>query len=160
MRNLPSRVWLVGLLATSSAPGFAAVDVVECQNAGGERSFSSTCPPGSTQVGSRSVGGGDKEDEDPNANISATVYVIPDCDACLDVKEFLNIRKILYKEKFVHDDLKIQAELKEVTGGTLAAPTTVINEEVVTGYSREKLTNALRAAGYVKPPEEDPRAKK
>lgn len=126
----------------------AAVKVVECEDETGARSFYKTCPPGTTRVGSKKlrtgVGDGATDNSD---NLSAVLYLVPNCDTCEQVKEFLNIRNISVTEKNANEDLEIQNELTELTGG-LKVPTTVIGDQVLSGYNRQDFLTALKAIGY------------
>lgn len=131
-----------------SLQAMAAVKIVECEDDEGNRTFQKTCPPGTTEVGAKqfstgsgSAGAGQETD------IQATLYLIPDCEACEEVKEFLGSRNIPITEKNVSDDLQLQNELTELTGA-LQVPTTIIGEEILTGYSRTNFLQALKKAGY------------
>lgn len=150
MKN-PSYTLCVMLLCALSTAGHA-VEIVSCQGSDGRIGFYQRCPPGTVQVGSQSYrshsGGGD-----PNSKIRATVYAIPECDSCVEVKEFLSAHNISYDEKMVHEDIEVQNELRDVSG-SLSAPTTVIGQEIVKGYNRDKLMSALLASGYVAPDSE------
>lgn len=135
------------LLFTSSQ-GFAAVNIVECEDEQGNRSFQKVCPPGSTTVGQKKIHTGSGSDgKSQNANIRATLYMIPDCEACDEIREFLDSRNISITEKNVNESIELQTELTDLTGA-LKVPTTVIGEEVLTGYSRSKFLSTLEAAGY------------
>ncbi len=126
------------------------VQVVECEDKKGERSFYQKCPLGTTQVNAVKIRGKKRGAGDVNANIEATIYMIPDCESCIEVIEFLRVRGIRTTRKMVHEDIDTQNELRDLTGN-LSAPTTVIGEQILTGYSRTKLLSALEAAGYVDP---------
>lgn len=128
----------------------AAVKIVECEDEEGNRSFHKVCPPNSTVVGEKKLNTGASSDKkNNNVNIKAILYSIPDCEACEEIKEFLGTRNISITEKNVNEDIKLQTELTELTGA-LKVPTTVIGEEVITGYSRSKFLSVLEAAGYKK----------
>ena len=142
------RLWCAILSASILVPGYAAVEVVSCKNSQGQLGFYKRCPPGTTQVGSKQFRSAPASN--PNAHIKATIYTIPECDSCLEVKEFLTNRKLHYEEKLVHEDIDVQEELKALSGA-LSAPTTLIGETVIRGYSRDKLLSALAAEGYVEP---------
>jgi glutaredoxin len=131
-----------------SFPGFAAVNIVECEDEQGDRSFQKVCPPGSTQIGTKKLTtGGNKDSKNNNASIQATLYMIPDCEACDEIREFLDSRNISVTEKNVNESIELQTELTDLTGA-LKVPTTVIGEEVLTGYSRSKFLRTLESAGY------------
>ena len=127
---------------------FGAVTVVECEDEQGNRSFQKTCAPGSTQVGEKQFNTGTVSTEEKSAmNIQAKLYLIPDCESCDDVKEFLNARNIPINEIDVSDDIELQNELRNIAG-VLKVPTTLIGDKILTGYSRSSLMKALTAAGY------------
>ncbi len=125
----------------------AAVKIVECEDEEGNRSFHKTCPPSSTMIGEKKLSTGVSSDNTNKVNIEAILYTIPDCEACEEIKEFLGARNIPITEKNVSDNIELQNELTDLTGA-LKVPTTVIGEEVLTGYSRSKFLSILKAAGY------------
>ncbi len=127
----------------------SAVNIVECEDEEGNRSFQKVCPPGFTKVGEKKLATGtsSKETKSDNVSIHATLYMIPDCEACDEIREFLGARNIPITEKNANDDIEIQNELTELSGA-LKVPTTVIGADVITGYSRSKFLSALEAAGY------------
>jgi glutaredoxin len=126
----------------------AAVNIVECEDEQGNRSFQKICPPESTQVGEKKLNtGASLDNNNRNINIQAILYMIPDCEACDEIREFLGTRNISITEKNVNDNIELQNELTELTGA-LKVPTTVIGDEVLTGYSRSKFLSLLEAVGY------------
>jgi len=147
---------LINILFTAtiiifSLQGFAAVNIVECEDKEGNRSFQKTCPPGSTMVGKKKIStGGGLDSSSKSGNIQVILYLVPDCDVCDEVKEFLNVRNISITEKNVKDDIELQNELNELVGA-LKVPTTVIGDEIVSGYNRNSFKSALEAAGYIYP---------
>ena len=132
-----------------SSNNFAVVKIVECEDENGNRSFQKTCPPGTTLVGEKKLrtGSPGSGTENSNVDIQATIYLVPDCDACDEVKEFLNGRDISITEKNVKDNIELQDELNKLVGA-LKVPTTVIGDEILSGYSRQTFMEALKAAGY------------
>ena len=133
--------------------------VLQCKDEEGNISYQEFCPPGTTAVGEKQYGRKNKtsaESETTNADISATMYVVPDCDTCDLVREFLEFRKISVTEKNVNDSLEVQNELKDKTGSEdLKVPVTFIGENSVTGYDRQQLQAALKSAGYTEPSQEE-----
>lgn len=127
----------------------AAVKIVECEDEKGNRAFHKMCPPSTKMVGEKKLltGQSDKEKADGDININATIYIVPDCDTCEEVMEFLQTRNISITEKVVDKDLNLQTELTELTGG-LKVPTVIIGESVIIGYNRAELKAALKTAGY------------
>lgn len=128
---------------------FAAVKIVECEDENGNRSYQKTCPPGYTQLSEKKIktGSDSSNSKSSASNINAILYVIPECEACDEIKEFLNNRNISYTEKNVNEDIDLQKELTDLTG-SLKVPTTVIGDEILTGYSRSKFMDVLEKAGY------------
>jgi len=136
------------LLLVSHVPQLVAVTIVECEDNQGERTFQTSCPPGTTQVNTREIRTGTTPvTNSDTATVSATLYVVPECEPCEDVREFLQARNISVTVKDVSFEQEIQEELQALTG-TLRAPVTVIGESIISGYSRSELTTALTAAGY------------
>jgi len=145
------KILFATILISFSLQGFSAVNIVECEDEQGERSFRSACPPGTTQVGSKNVRtGSSSRDNDKSVIIKATLFSIPDCESCEEVKEFLQARGISFVEKNASVSIEIQQELITISGA-LKIPTTIIGEDVIVGYERSKLEEAYTKAGGVKP---------
>jgi glutaredoxin len=121
-----------------------AVKIYECEDEAGNRSFDSNCPPGSTIVGEKKFNLVKEPEASP---ISATMYLVPNCGACDQVREFFMLRKIALTEKNVDNNVELQKELTE-KAGELKVPTVVINDTVISGYDRVKMISTLEAAGY------------
>lgn len=150
------------ILVSFSLQAFSAVKVVECEDAQGGKSFQKSCPPGSTQVGSKKISTGSSGSDSDNSNIKATLYFIPDCDTCDEVREFLNTNGVSFEEKNANETVEIQEELTKISGG-LKIPTTIIGTEVVVGYRRSEFEDALAKAKDAEPEpasEEDKEAAK
>jgi glutaredoxin len=139
---------IVGLFSLNTT---AAVKVVECEDEQGNRSFQKVCPPGSTMVSEKKLATGKGEAtkaiSSSSSNIQATLYFVPDCEACDEVKSYLKNRNISITEKNASEDVSIQKELTELTG-TLKVPVVVIGEKTITGYNRSELKATLENAGY------------
>ncbi|MCZ6804358.1 MAG: glutaredoxin family protein [Proteobacteria bacterium] len=126
----------------------AAINVFECEDATGNRSFYKICPPGSIIVDEYKLTTGVGNPESfSNTSINATLYTVPDCDTYDEVREFLQNRKITITEKNVAGDLNNQNELTELTG-SLKVPTVIIGDQTVVAYNRAELKAALDANGY------------
>ena len=121
-----------------------AVKIYECEDEAGNRSFVSSCPPGSTIVDEKKFNVAKEPEVSP---ISATMYLVPGCGACDQVKEFFQLRKIALTEKNVENNVELQKELAG-KAGELKVPTVVINDTVISGYDRTRMISALEAAGY------------
>ncbi len=122
---------------------FSAVDVVVCEDSEGNQSFQKTCPPGTHLLEKKKVSVGKDASKEINlAKLEVILYTIPDCETCENVAIYLRSRDIPFSEKDVSNDPEMQKELTEISG-KLSVPVTVIGEEVVTGYNREKIGDIL-----------------
>lgn len=136
------------LLSVISFSGLC-VQIIECEDEEGNRTFAQHCPPGSEEVGKRQYSTSTPDaGATTTASLSTTLYIVPDCDTCDQVREFLQIRDISVMEKDVSDNAELQEELKEKTGGDLRVPVLLIGAEVLSGYNRTALLQALNNAGY------------
>lgn len=140
------QVSLLFLLYLITLP-VSATTVFQCEDEQGNRSFYDRCPPGTTAVDEKKFNVGIKKEPE---KISATLYFVPNCSPCDMVKEFFELRKIPLTEKNVNNNIDLQKELSEKTGG-LKVPTVVINDTVINGYNRDEMMNALKATGYKDP---------
>lgn len=151
MKKIISTFIFLFLLCPSYAS--AAVDIVECEDEEGNRSFQLKCPPGSIEVSKRKIatGTGSTSTAQNRDLASVTLYSISDCgDPCDGVRDYLQNRQISFSEIDVSDDLELQEELDELTGGTgkLRVPTITVGDAVIVGYKRSELISALEAGGY------------
>ena len=133
-----------------SRPLFA-VSIVECEDQEGNRSFQKSCPPGYTELNRKRfyVKGapGDRPTGEPaalGAGQSATLYMIPACDTCEEAREFLEANGVAVTEIDVSNDSAVQAEF-EALAGELKVPVTVIDGQLIRGYSRAEFRAALAA---------------
>jgi len=138
------------ILISFSPQGYSAVKVVECEDERGGKSFQTACPPGSTEVGSKKFSTGSSGSDNDYSNIKATLYFIPNCDTCDEVREFLNANGVSFDEKNANETVEIQEELTKISGG-LSIPTTVIGAEVIIGYIRSEFEAALAKAKDAEP---------
>ncbi len=67
---------------------------------------------------------------------------------CGLVKEFLSQEGVTFVERDVAEDAAALSELDQL--GAMTTPVTLINDEIVIGFDRERL-NALLAFGVSKP---------
>ena len=149
---------LIVLLALFIMPWIVnAVKVVECEDAQGDKTYQTACQPGTTQVNEKQFRTGSESSSTSNTtssvDISAILYMVPDCDSCADVREYLQARNISVTLKDASNEQEIQEELKALNG-ILRVPVVVIGETKVSGYNRTELNNALAAAGYIDENEE------
>lgn len=154
--NINLLIFLTLFLCAGTA---RAVAVYECEDANGNRTFQDRCPPGTKQVEKKDihVGTGSTGKSAASSIGPLTLYVVPDCDSCEQVKEFLAVRHLSVVEKNVNDNVDLQNELKE-KAGDLRVPTLLVGDQVITGYNRTSLLAALKQAGYKEPEEDKPAA--
>ena len=134
------------------SPPLLAVSIVECEDQEGNRSFQKSCPPGYTELNRKDfyVKGapGDGPTGEPAASLgmgqSATLYMIPACDTCEEAREFLEDHGVSVTEIDVSNDYEAQAEF-EALAGELKVPVTVIDGQLIRGYSRAEFRAALEA---------------
>jgi len=150
----------LALLGLGSLGGVAAVTIVECQDAEGQRFLSQRCPPGTVQVGEKKVRGAGSPAADPDvakaaAEYPVKLYTIKACDSCDLARNYLKQRGVPFSE---HDaaEPEVQQELQEAVG-SLSVPVILVGAETINGYSRSALKVHLDAAGYPDP-EADPEA--
>jgi len=134
-------------LAAQSFPALG-VSIHKCEDEQGNITYQDRCPPGTTVVESKNYRvKNDDDNTSGQATGPVTLYLVPDCESCIQVEEFLAARGIPVNRKDVKDNLELQEELK-AAAGELSVPALVINDNVVMGYDRNTLTNALSNAGY------------
>ncbi|MBI1732944.1 MAG: DUF4124 domain-containing protein [Gammaproteobacteria bacterium] len=144
------------ILALIAGPS-AAVTVFQCEDELGNRTFESACPPGTKEVQQKDyVGGGAAPaptQAQPAGDLPAvTLYLVPDCESCAQMREFLEFREIPYTTKDVKQDLALQVELKQ-RSGDLRAPTVMVGDKAIVGFNRGALLAALQESGHVAPEE-------
>lgn len=124
--------------------GVLATDVLQCKDSEGGLSFQKYCPPGTIEVNRKKIFTGKTKSNEDNSgtDMAVTLYVIPNCEACIEVKELLQSKNIVFAEKDVSDSFPLQEELTEIAG-SLGVPVTVIGEKVITGYQRGQIESIL-----------------
>ena len=151
----------IGFLFFSSP--LLAVSIAECEDKEGNRSFQKNCPPGYTEVGRKNIYVKGEPRGKPTADLpaagletdkSATLYMIPKCDTCDEVREFLQDNGVSVTEIDVSNDYQAQAEF-EALAGELKVPVTVIDGKLIRGYSRAAFKAALEAGPSEPGPDSD-----
>lgn len=74
------------------------------------------------------------------------IFTMATCEPCREAKRFLNETGVPYREFDVFIDPGAMEELKRLSGGT-RTPVIQVEDEVIVGFDREKLRNALDTAG-------------
>jgi len=156
MKNILSG--MLSIVCCLASTSLFAVTIYECEDEQGNRTFEQKCPPGTNPVQEKKVFTGKKEGSAPAAvNVNATLYSVPECDACQEIREFLTFRNISFTDKNVGDNIELQNELREVAG-ELKVPVLVIGEKIIKGYNRSEILDALKTAGYTEPESDQPAA--
>ncbi|MBA3789389.1 glutaredoxin family protein [Patescibacteria group bacterium] len=78
----------------------------------------------------------------PTEEKNVAIYSTPTCHFCQLSKEFFKENGVAYQEYNVAADMEKRNEMMEKSGG-LAVPVIVVNDEVIVGFDKEKLTKAL-----------------
>ncbi len=71
-----------------------------------------------------------------------TLYTSPTCVFCPAVKKLLDKHDVPYKEVDITTSDEALEEMKR-TSGQMSVPVTVIGEEVIVGYNKKKIKQAL-----------------
>jgi glutaredoxin 3 len=77
-------------------------------------------------------------------NTQVTIYSAPWCAFCHAAKQFLDSKKVKYKDIDVDADHKAAMELVQKTGQA-GIPVLQIGSEVIIGFNRPAIESALRA---------------
>ena len=137
------RYTLFILICMLCQSAFSAVDIVLCEDSDGNQSFQKRCPPGTQLVEKKKISVGKDTSKGINlSKLNVVLYSIPDCVTCEEVAIYLKSRDIPYSEKDVSKDVELQEELTKRTG-KLSVPVTIIGDEIISGYNREKIGAVL-----------------
>ncbi len=77
---------------------------------------------------------------------NVVIYSTPTCHFCQLSKEFFKENGVTYKEYNVASDMEKRTEMVEKSGG-MAVPVITIDDEVIIGFDKERLSKALGIAG-------------
>ena len=72
-----------------------------------------------------------------------TVYSTPTCPYCVQLKNYLTEKGVVFEEKNVAEDAAARDEMVEKSG-QLGVPVSVIDEEVVIGFDQAKIDGFLK----------------
>jgi glutaredoxin-like YruB-family protein len=70
------------------------------------------------------------------------VYSSPDCAYCYTLKGYLENQGKEYEEINIYEDEQARKKMEELSGQT-SVPVTVIGDEVIVGWNKEKINNLL-----------------
>jgi glutaredoxin 3 len=73
---------------------------------------------------------------------NVVIYSTPTCHFCQMAKEFFKENGVTYREFNVASDMEKRQEMVEKSGG-MAVPVITIDETVIIGFDKEKLSSAL-----------------
>jgi len=137
------------LLLLSWAGTSAAVTVVICEDNRGERTFQTTCPPGTTELNKKEYGTAAPTPAATDTVKPALIlYRVPACETCDQVKEFLTLRNLQFIETDVSMDIGLQEKVKQLVG-ELQVPVLTVGDKVIKGYSRAAMAQALTESGHI-----------
>lgn len=149
MNQIKVTVLLFGFFLISTA--ITAVEINECEDEAGNRSFQQNCPPGSVSINKKNYkmpGTGPIPTATQNTPIPIVLYLKPDCSICDRVKDFLVVNNVPMTEKNVADSDELREELIAKTGINAGVPVLVIGDQLIRGFDNIKMTSLLRNAGY------------
>lgn len=140
--------------------GAYAVTVYECVDEEGNSTFQDRCPPGTSPANEKNIATGSKKKsaaDEVKPDVATTLYVMSNCEACDIVHGLLLQYGANFNEVNVGTDVELQIQLREKINaeGSLTLPTTIIGEEVIIGYDRQKLITTLESIGYNVPDTSD-----
>ena len=141
MLRIRNAVFFMMYILCQSA--FSAVDIVICEDNEGNQSFHQACPPGTNLIEKKKVSTGqDTSAAVDLSKLNIIVYTIPECTTCEEVIIYLKSRDVPFNEIDTSNDYETQKQVTELTG-KLSVPVTVIGEEYISGYDREKIASIL-----------------
>jgi glutaredoxin 3 len=70
------------------------------------------------------------------------VYSSPDCAYCYTLKGYLEKKGFNYQEINIYEEESARKKMEEISGQT-SVPVTVIGEEVIVGWNKEKINKLL-----------------
>lgn len=73
---------------------------------------------------------------------NVVIYSTPTCSYCRAAKEFFDENKIAYTEYNVASDVQKRSEMIEKSG-QMGVPVIAINDELVVGFDKDKLSELL-----------------
>jgi glutaredoxin-like YruB-family protein len=76
---------------------------------------------------------------------NVVIYSTPTCHFCQLSKEFFKENGITYREFNVASDMEKRQEMVEKSGG-MAVPVITIDDEVIIGFDKDRLSKALELA--------------
>jgi glutaredoxin 3 len=81
----------------------------------------------------------------PTEEKNVVIYSTPTCHFCGLAKDFFKENGVTYREYNVASDAERRTEMVEKSGG-MAVPVITIDNEVIVGFDKEKLSAALGIA--------------
>lgn len=82
------------------------------------------------------------------SDIAVTIYSAPWCVFCRTEKQYLDSLGVSYTVKDIEEDAGAIEELFEISGQK-SVPITNIGGEIIRGFNRPKIDEALRANGLI-----------
>ena len=73
-----------------------------------------------------------------------TLYTSPTCVFCPALKQLLDKRQVEYEEIDIYQDDEAVEDMKRISG-QMSVPVTLIDDEVIVGFNKKKLIEALES---------------
>lgn len=143
------KVFGIFLLLLAYFHNSAAVTVVTCEDSQGERTFQTTCPPGTTEVTKKDYNLSEPAPAATTAKPELVLYRIPECATCDQVREFLAAKSLPFTEVDISMDSLLQEKVKQLINDELKVPVLAVGETIITGYNRPAMMKALTDAGHI-----------
>lgn len=124
-----------------------AATVVECEDAAGERTFQTVCPPDATLVKSKDYATGTPDAGPVAAKPAISIYLVPKCAACDAYMKLFSRYGIAPTVKNIDGNRELQDELMKISGA-LKAPTVIIGDQKLSDYREQELTKLIEGLGY------------
>ncbi len=147
---LSTLLLLIGLCSTASA-----VTLYKWTDADGNVSYQDQQPPPGQKYEEKSYsdqGANTQSNPDIDRSKAArenpvTLYVAPDCSSCDLARTVLDLHKIPYENVDVEENHIAQQQLIKIAGA-VRVPSVTVGSEVITGFDRNRIEDALKLKGY------------
>jgi len=77
---------------------------------------------------------------------TVTIYSAPTCPYCRAAKEFFKEKGLAFVDRDVVNDNAAYEEMKEVSGGARSVPVIVVGDQILLGFERGRVEQALASA--------------
>lgn len=140
---------LIVMLVFGCIAGHAG-QIYKWQDGTGKWHYTQTPPPANVEVEKMGRAGGEyKKEELQNNKLFPLILYANDCGSgCKESEEFLKRNGLAYTKKDPSKDAKVYEEFKKVSPGGMA-PTLLIGEEALIGFTESLWSGKLGDVGYI-----------